>query len=192
MKIVFSRKGFDSSRASGGCASPIFDDGTFRSLPIPEPRDSLRYHDIQERLVGQLVSDLTGSRLSPDDFVHLDPDLRHSDSQRHSEWRPLFGQCGAAQAHLANCKVDVGDVFLFFGWFRNVQKGKEDKYRFCPNARDIHMLFGWLEIGRRISPQEGKVDAWVQDHPHARQSYGRRKNVIYEAGGIRVPDPSLV
>ena len=33
MKVVLSRKGFDS--ANGGIASPIFEDGTMISFPIP-------------------------------------------------------------------------------------------------------------------------------------------------------------
>ena len=38
MKVVLSRKGFDS--ASGGCPSPILPDGTLLSLPIPEMKFS--------------------------------------------------------------------------------------------------------------------------------------------------------
>ena len=33
MKIILSRKGFDSS--NGGCPSPILPDGTLLSMPIP-------------------------------------------------------------------------------------------------------------------------------------------------------------
>ena len=33
MKIILSRKGFDS--ANGGIVSPIFEDGTMVSFPIP-------------------------------------------------------------------------------------------------------------------------------------------------------------
>ena len=36
MKIILSRKGFDS--ANGGAASPLFDDGSAVSLPIPAGR----------------------------------------------------------------------------------------------------------------------------------------------------------
>jgi len=37
MKIILSRKGFDSS--NGGCPSPIMPDGTLLSLPIPTSDD---------------------------------------------------------------------------------------------------------------------------------------------------------
>ena len=37
MKIILSRKGFDSS--NGGCPSPIMPDGTLLSMPIPTDDD---------------------------------------------------------------------------------------------------------------------------------------------------------
>ena len=49
MKIILSRKGFDS--ANGGIVSPIFEDGTMVSFPIPsddeDTYDSLYYNEIQ-------------------------------------------------------------------------------------------------------------------------------------------------
>ena len=46
MKIILSRKGFDS--ANGGIVSPIFEDGTMISFPIPsgdtDTYDSLYYN----------------------------------------------------------------------------------------------------------------------------------------------------
>ena len=44
MKIVLSRKGFDSS--SGGYPSPILPDGKMLSLPIPGDWETLTYSDI--------------------------------------------------------------------------------------------------------------------------------------------------
>ena len=43
MKVVLSRKGFDSS--NGGIVSPIFEDGTMISFPIPSD-DSDRFSDL--------------------------------------------------------------------------------------------------------------------------------------------------
>jgi hypothetical protein len=45
VKVIFSRKGFDA--ANGGCASPIFADGSLASLPIPSSRSPTRYSEIQ-------------------------------------------------------------------------------------------------------------------------------------------------
>jgi hypothetical protein len=114
MKLILSRKGFDSS--FGGCASPIFEDDTFVSLPIPEKSSRLRFSDIGgKQRIGSIVEDLTSGRnmsFKESDHVHLDPDLRFDSLQRKPNWRPLFGQAESAQSHLDNYGVAPGDIFL--------------------------------------------------------------------------------
>lgn len=44
MKIILSRKGFDSS--NGGIPSPILPDGTLLSIPIPGKFDNLSFDDL--------------------------------------------------------------------------------------------------------------------------------------------------
>ena len=44
MKVILSRKGFDSS--NGGCPSPILPDGTLLSLPIPTDDRDRRSHTV--------------------------------------------------------------------------------------------------------------------------------------------------
>ena len=41
MKIILSRKGFDSGY--GGCPNPILPDGTLLSLPIPSRNEKVKY-----------------------------------------------------------------------------------------------------------------------------------------------------
>jgi hypothetical protein len=41
MKLILSRKGFDSS--TGGIPSPIFPDGRMVSLPIPDKSSTLTF-----------------------------------------------------------------------------------------------------------------------------------------------------
>ena len=104
MKLVFSRKGFDS--ASGGFPSPIVD-GVPVSLPIPaKERSHTTYADLG---LGTLVEHVTGRRLTGANLCHCDPMFENG--------RCAFGQIAAAQSHLANNGVSVGDVFLFFGLF---------------------------------------------------------------------------
>jgi hypothetical protein len=124
MKIILSRKGFDAGL--GGVASPIFPSGALYSLPIPESftsRRSKRYKEIQvgNQSLGTIVNDLTGGRVKPDTFAHLDPDLNALSVLRQTNWRPVFGQAGAAEKHLQNQGVKEGDVFVFYGWFRQVE-----------------------------------------------------------------------
>jgi len=113
MKIILSRKGFDS--ASGGVASPILPDGSLLTLPIPDPSGTVSFGEFRPHGVNlaQVAHDLTRGRLSADTRVHLDPDLEASSLARLDGWRPAFGQCSAAQGHLERFNVGVGDLFLF-------------------------------------------------------------------------------
>lgn len=71
MKIVLSRKGFDSS--AGGCPSPILPDGQLLSLPIPDTLSPTRYADLG--LPSGLLDDLTRGRIELNHGAHLDPDI---------------------------------------------------------------------------------------------------------------------
>lgn len=191
MKIILSRKGFDSS--FGGCASPIFEDGSLVSLPIPEnfkgvplPARPVTFADIGGvPNIGALVEDLTLRLPRPvkaSDLVHLDPDLRKESLPREPGWRPLFGQSHAAQRHLDRQCVGTGDVFLFFGWFREVEN-REGRFRFKRGTPDRHVFFGWLEVGEvwRLAENTMKVPEWAKMHPHTTPNYGPA-NTIYVAG----------
>src|SRR5437899_9510939 len=153
MKIILSRKGFDSS--VGKVASPIFPSGELCSLPIPESMSngcSIRYAQIRvgERSLGAVVHDLTQGKIKGDVQTHLDPDLRSGSIPRRANWKPVFGQAGSAESHLQNKGVKEGDVFVFYGWFRRVEQ-VAGKYSYVKDAPDLHVIFGWLQIERRIS-----------------------------------------
>ena len=122
MKIVFSRKGFDSG--AGGAPSPIIG-GRPISLPIPTQRRSeTTYGDLG---LGDIVAMVTKGRLSATSLCHHDPMFEGG--------RCAFGQTGAAQAHLENHGVGIGDLFLFFGLFANA------------DSRDRHhRIFGYLVV----------------------------------------------
>ena len=48
MKVILSRKGFDSS--NGGIVSPIFEDGSMISVPIPS-KDKDQFSDLQYNVI---------------------------------------------------------------------------------------------------------------------------------------------
>lgn len=182
MKLILSRKGFDSS--AGGCPNPIFPDGSMLALPIPDTKSSVRYRDLKHHLpsgevveVSDLVSQLTKGKIKPAVGAHLDPDMIASAYSREPNWRPVLGQTGAAQGHLAKQAVGVGDVFLFFGLFRSVELYKEGRkkarWRFVPGSKSKHVLWGWLEIGEKLiidqtefSSSESDHLKWLAYHPH--------------------------
>jgi len=184
VKIILSRKGVDSS--AGGFASPIFPDGRMLSIPIPDNRSVVRYCDIQsddkDRSMARLVRELSGGKLKATAKVHVDPDLDYSQLTREADWLPLFGQCGAAQTHLQNFAVDKGDLFLFFGWFRQVESYRR-RWRYVPGAPDLHVLYGWMQIGS-VEPVEKILQQpkhkWMHYHPHCMAEFSGC-NVIYRS-----------
>jgi len=176
VKIILSKKGFDSS--DGGVASPILPDGTLLSLPIllSSPISYGELH-INGHLPGRIAEDLTHGRITRRHGTHLDPDLTAGAYPRLPGWRPLFGQVGAAQSHLAHSGIAVGDLLLFFGWFRQT-KMVGGRYRFVSQSPDLHVIFGWLQIGEIISVRRGGAPEWAMYHPHFHGEYAYN-NTVY-------------
>jgi hypothetical protein len=206
MKIILSRKGFDTTY--GQRPSPILPDNSLISLPIPNMRftsgilynntkySPLQYKNLQipnnvrkslidydvnvEKLLTyhDLMSQLFSKRQFKDNntwysldkekalYCHLDPDIRHDILPRPQEWKPIFGQEGTAQTHLENNKVEVGDLFLYYGWFQKT-KVIEGKLSYDgPMNGGIHIIFGYLQIGSIIKKDKTKIEPWMVYHPH--------------------------
>lgn len=185
MKIIFSRKGMDAS--SGGHASPIFPDGSMASLPIKGNDTSQhKYRDVATSYEGKPLYSIMDEfaprkNLSWHDVgCHLDPMFSNN-----LEWAAL-GQADGAEGHLRNNKVGVGDLFLFYGWFREIDQNN-GKWSYSSNARDIQQVWGYLKVDeKRIIDSE--VDRknvlsqlpWLSDHPHIkRPKTGTYKECIY-------------
>jgi hypothetical protein len=184
MKIILSRKGFDSS--TGKVASPILPSGKLCSLPIPETLTSenpLRYQDIlyDGQSLGKLVHELTRGKIAPATPAHLDPDINIASVPRLPGWKAVFGQADAAESHLQNQGVGAGDVFLFYGWFRRVEQCA-GMYRYVQDAPDLHVIFGWLQIEQRIPvAQRSRIPSWAGDHAHCRRVQPPALDSLYVA-----------
>ncbi len=178
MKLILSRKGFDS--AAGGCPSPILEDGSMLSLPIPDRTSPIRYRDITLRghELGAVAADLTKGRVRPYFGAHLDPDLVASAYPRAPGWRPLFGQAGSEQTVLARERVGAGDLFLFFGWFRRVRRAGA-QLRFVPGAPDLHVFWGWFQIAEVVPVASLSPEPWMRYHPHVAATDHRISNTLY-------------
>ena len=174
MKIILSRKGFDSS--AGGVPSPILPDGTMLSLPIPEKTSPIRYEDISPH--GPLVPELTKAKVKLHYGAHLDPDLVAGSIPRQPGWRPLFGQTDADQRVLEGEGVGPGDLFLYFGWYRQVER-RDGRFHYARGAPDLHVLWGWLQIGAVLRVGVDAIPAWAAYHPHVASPQGRRFNTLY-------------
>jgi hypothetical protein len=182
MKLVLSRKGFDS--AHGGCPSPILDGDLLCSLPIPDDRAPTPYRKISFNgsSIGQTVEDLTRGRVGRGDRAHLDPDLRRDAIARAAGWRPIFGQAGAAQSHLARQGVGPGDLFLFFGCFRRAERVR-GALRFVTAAPKLHVVYGWMRVASVIEACDGLAAElpWAQGHPHLATPARFSNNTLYIA-----------
>lgn len=191
-RIVLSRKGSDATW--GG--RPSLRVGTeLISLPIPESAaraeaaeiagTGTRYGDLPRHpVVGALHTHLRG--IGAERHVHLDPDLRpeiRPSPQPHSgEPEGIFGQVGAAERHLRLQEVGPGDLFLFFGWFRETALAGEG-WRYT--GADEHCLWGWLQIesSHGVTTREAARElGWAAHHPHvAHWERYDRHNRVYRA-----------
>lgn len=191
MKVVFSRKGVDSS--AGGCASALID-GTPVSLPIPtrEPTP-VNYGDLR-RDVAEMACHLSGGRLNAAAPCHLDPDLDPAAlAERPPGWRGALGQAGAALSHLDNQGVGAGDLFLFWGLYRPVER-TDERWRYA--GPRCHALFGWLHIGEVCTIEDDGTAAllrhpWLRDHPHVRPGWNGRNAVYIASDGFTLGDRSF-
>jgi hypothetical protein len=178
LKIIFSRKGFDST--AGGCPSPIID-GRPLSLPIPSKMPTpTRFRDLNGPYAS-LVTDLTRGKLTAEDWCHLDPDINTHSLPRRPGWCGALGQVAAAQGHLANQGVERGDLFVFWGLFRPVEH--DGRWKFVGETE--HRVWGWLQIGEIIELGTDGSHAlaerpWLNNHPHTRAGWTVR-NVLYVA-----------
>ena len=191
MKIILSRKGFDT--AHGRYPSPIIN-GTPLSLPIPDQQDTIKYSDLtfNNKSYFQIMTELGMHGYNPNSTCHFDPDLTCNaltNRNLDNDWRGTLGQMMQAQGHLNNQDVGIGDLFLFFGWFKETEYidgklsyKKDPKY---PNG--FHLVWGYLEISKIIQTALWdtasllKSHPWLKNHPHVSREdvMDLKSNTIY-------------
>ena len=197
MKIILSRKGFDSE--NGGYPSPILPNGALLSIPIPSAYNNNNYKPIKYENVNipqptkdyftknnlqiETYKDLLSHLIcnypilykknwySIDSplYCHVDPELIEGVLKREDSqnWRPTFGQNEAAQGHLKNQGVESGDLFLYFGWFRHTAI-TNGKLCYNSSEPDKHLIFGYLEIDYFLDKKDKiKNISWLKMHPHS-------------------------
>lgn len=191
MKIILSRKGFDSKY--GRIPSPILPDGTLLSLPIHDDKDmhtkfsQLFYENKSyDRIINELMGDADGvkSKYSDEIYCHLDPDIRQDIiKDRNPKWRAAFGQSGAAQGHLSNKCVKEGDIFLFFGWFKQAEL-VDNKFNYMHESQDLHIIYGYLQVGEMYKNirEINNLPDYIRSHSHSTKYHIEQgSNCIYVA-----------
>ena len=110
---------------------------------------------------------MSKNKIRPTDTCHNDPNLLTGQ----------FGQVGAAQTHLENNKVGIGDLFLFWGWFRETKKIK-NKILFDKRDPGHYRLFGWFQIGKVIELRENQIGIYLKNqtqiHTHIQLVNGQK------------------
>ena len=181
MKIILSRKGFDSEY--GGQPSPILPDGTLLSFPIPSKKEIHKFSDLQYngKSYYEIITELyPNTRIKPYYTCHLDPDVRKSIIARSENWKPAFGQINSAQGHLNKQNVGVNDIFLFFGWFKQSEI-INGRYSYKLGSRDLHIIYGYLQISEKFQYGQ-EFPEYSKYHPHTQKKFRNvASNCVYMA-----------
>ncbi len=186
MRVIFSRKGFDSG--AGGCPSPIVN-GKPITLPIPTQQPSAINYGQLPGNYGDMVADLTSGRYTAASSCHLDPDIDAACLPRRAGWRGAFGQVGSALSHLRNQGVQEGDLFVFWGCYREAVY-RAGKWTFTGPTQ--HLVYGWLQVGRfhhlGCDGSHALLDnQWLADHPHARPGWSKGNALFTASDVLAVP-----
>lgn len=164
MKVIFSRKGFDSSY--GGFPSIILPeemDSKMISFPIPETNpksegkkaEEIRFL-LKQRVMSlkdifdeleisdkiKMPSDSAQKGLQNINKFHFDPEIQTVENMRSYA---AFGQSGSASSHLLNNGLQPGDVFLFFGTFKKTIL-ENNKITYDSGMYEIHTIWGYMIV----------------------------------------------
>lgn len=197
MKIILSRKGWDSGY--GMRPSPVFGDSSIQSLPIECSPPSPAYSNLTPAAIRAqgfpCLGDFLASyhpTLGGSGIAHLDPDLEFGALTRAAGWLPCFGQDNSSMAasHLDRQGVGIGDLFLFYGWFDDVERHGKGWNR---KGNDRHIIWGWLQVGSIVDPSAPTgIPAWLTYHPHVihRSTYVRNR-IYLSAPVLNVGDNAI-
>jgi hypothetical protein len=181
MKIIFSRKGFDSQY--GAVPNAVLPDGTLVSFPIEDKKSIITAAEVRRagESVGEMVEQLTGGRMPRTYRAHLDPDLDSASYPRQPAWRPVLGQTGSSLGHLQKQGIGRGDLFLFFGWYQPVER-VGPRWSYVRSVRPVHALWGWLQVGAIYAHTDVPAEAasWLAYHPHLQRS-ARMQHTLFIA-----------
>lgn len=190
MKIILSRKGFDSSIQGGGGANIVFENEIF-PIPIPEVGNGIEYRDLIFHNGTSYLDVMRDLNINQFTECHFDPYITNKILTKDSpiqKWKKSLGQCDIAQNILKTTGIVKGDLFIFFGWFNKVEK-KDAKYKYTNfenhTKEGVQLIYGYLQVGDEIinikKEDKDRID-WISSHPHFKQrEYFRGENVIYTA-----------
>ena len=68
-------------------------------------------------------------------LIHTDPYIINYSENDNYDYIGSFGQANSAQGHLRKQNVSIGDIFLFYGW-----------YKFNSEPYERQVIFGYLQV----------------------------------------------
>ena len=188
MKVILSKKGLDSSFSKNPI--PILDEKLI-FVPIPNEQDILKYGDLKN--LNRFI-EVTGQNKSfLETHCHLDPQLENYFNCEN--FKGSLGQIEGFQTHLEKNSVEVGDLFLFYGWYLDVINDNLHK-----NGK--HVIWGYMQIGEIIKPETlneserkelEKKYPWLKYQPHWNSNKYKniKNNTIYIAKDTCTFDKNL-
>jgi hypothetical protein len=95
--------------------------------------------------------------------------------------------------------VGLGDIFLFFGWFRHTEYDGNGRLAYTGSPKGFHALFGWLQVGKvyHVNRQPAEpLPSWLeQQHPHAqpdtRNAFGPKNTIYVGSEHLKIGDESM-
>ncbi len=188
MKIILSKKGLDSSFSK--YPIPILDEKLI-FVPIPDEKDNIKYGNLSflDRFI-----EITGQNKSfLKTHCHFDPQLENYFNCKN--FKGSLGQSKGFQTHLEDNGVEVGDLFLFYGWYWDIIN---DNY----HKKGKHVIWGYMQIGEIIKPETlnksernelEKKYPWLKYQPHwdSNKYKNVNNNTIYIAKDVCTFDNNL-
>lgn len=167
MKAMLLRVGID--KGCGGCLGPIFQDGTFEYIPIPEMEDTREKRTFYNT---QGIKNRPFSFYTPKKIhrqpIHFDPEFE------------TFTYGDATSKRKSLLKLDMNDLLVFYA---GLEPYKNNKY---PTALYI---IGYLKVKKIIDFNRLKADEIIQysqkysNNAHIKQIKGLKNLVIIVGDG---------
>jgi hypothetical protein len=140
----------------------------------------------REMSYDDILAELGKGKWQQGQQCHLDPDLRKEILVRDEHWKQAFGQRGRVKDFLDSWNVGEGDLFLFFGRFRQTEFSVDKTLRYVRGAPEQHIIYGYMRVGEILHNDE--IDREYHWHPHA--GNGDRNNLYLPAEKL-YPDSKL-
>lgn len=192
MKIIFSRKGFDSK--AGGFPSLIFPDNQLFSIPIPSNTSHCDYSRLtfkyEDEPIRNILNQVTKNKIHNGslyecDYAQAMQGCHHDPMLIKESNRLSLGQAEQAESHLRNQEIASDDIFLFYGWFKRIVL-VDGRWMYDHSERDIHLIWSWMTVGEVIKlDNNNQVNSALQKfpelnvHPHLMTGWTATPNSIY-------------